>query len=345
MYEKGILLIGALVLLGGGAALLSSCTDAPSNSHSSSSEAADEKRPSDSGIPQNASTPKRSDEAVPQEIAWLTDYDNALQQAKKEGTLVVIDFFATWCGPCQMMERTTFVDERVRRRMMKFVPLKIDVDRQREIAAKYGIQSLPTTAVVGSDGNVITGAMGYLDADRLLEVLSRAKSKGQAQPERGVLGKKAPSFGVRTWFNLPKGKDSVDIGDYEGKVVYLYGFQSWCPGCRKYGFPTLTKLIEHYESNKEVAFIAVQTTFEGFSTNTPQSAKETAERYDLAIPVGHSGSSDERSTVMQRYRTGGTPWTVIIDRKGTVRFNDFHIAPDDAVALIDRLLERTDIWR
>ena len=341
MYEKGILLIGALVLLGGGAALLFSRTDAASNGPSSSFEAADEKRPSDSGIPQNASTPERSDEAAPQEIAWLTDYDSALQQAKKEDKLVVIDFFATWCGPCRMMERTTFVDERVRRRMMKFVPLKIDVDRQRDIAAKYGIQSMPTTAVVGSDGKPITGAIGYLDADRFLEVLSRAKSKDQAQPERGILGERAPSLGVTTWFNLPKDRDSVDIGDYEGKVVYLYGFQSWCPGCRKYGFPTLTKLIEHYESNREVAFIAVQTAFEGFGTNTPQSAKETADRYNLAIPVGHSGSSDERSTVMQRYRTRGTPWTVIIDRRGTVRYNDFHIAPDDAVALIDRLLEKS----
>lgn len=340
MYVKGILLIGALVLFGGGAALLFSLTDTASNGRSSSSDAVDEKRPSDSGVPQNASTQRRSDEAAPQKIAWLTDYDKALQRAKKEGKFVVIDFFATWCGPCRMMERTTFVDERVQRRMMKFVPLKIDVDRQREIAAKYGIQGLPTTAVVGSDGKPIASAMGYLDADRFLEVLSRAKSNGQAQPERGILGEQAPSLGVKTWFNLPKDRDSVDIGDYNGKVVYLYGFQSWCPGCHKYGFPTLTKLIEHYESNKEVAFIAVQTTFEGFSTNTPQSAKETAERYDLTIPVGHSGSSDERSTVMQRYRTGGTPWTVIIDRKGTVRYNDFHIAPDDAVALIDRLLEK-----
>ncbi len=169
-------------------------------------------------------------------------------------------------------------------------------------------------------------------------VPSQAKTAGQAQSERGILGKKAPSLGVRTWLNLPEGKDSVDVGDYEGKVVYLYGFQSWCPGCHKYGFPTLTKLIEHYKNNDEVAFLAVQTVFEGFSSNTLQRAKETAQRYHLTIPIGHSGSADERSTVMQRYRTGGTPWTIIVDREGIVRYNDFHIAPDDAISVIDRLL-------
>ena len=338
MHMKGILLVVAILLLGGGTVLFFTRTNTTVTSRSPTSDTTAQKKPSGLDRSQNVSIQKQSDDSMPQEIAWLTDYDKALQQAKKEDKLVVIDFFATWCGPCKMMERTTFADERVRRRMTEFVPLKIDVDQQREIAAKYGIQSLPTTAVVGSDGRSVTRAIGYLDADRFLEVLSQAKSDGQAQAERGVLGKKAPSLGVRTWFNLPEGKDSVDVSDYEGKVVYLYGFQSWCPGCHKYGFPTLTKLIEHYKNNDEVAFVAVQTAFEGFSTNTPQSAKETAERYNLTIPVGHSGSAGERSTVMQRYRTEGTPWTVIIDRKGIVQYNNFHIAPDDAIAMIGRLL-------
>ena len=42
---------------------------------------------------------------------------------------------------------------------------------------------------------------------------------------------------------------------------------------------------------------------------------------------------------MRRYRTGGTPWTVLIDPDGVVQFNDFHIAPDKAIDLIDRMLD------
>lgn len=103
--------------------------------------------------------------------------------------------------------------------------------------------------------------------------------------------------------------------------------------------PTLGKLIEHYKGDDEVAFVAVQTTFEGFGVNTPEKAKQTARQYKLTIPVGHSGSAEERSTVMKRYRTGGTPWTVIIDRDGIVRYNDFHIDPQKAVKLINELLD------
>ena len=63
--------------------------------------------------------------------------------------------------------------------MNDFVPLKIDVDSQSEIAARYGIQSLPTIAVVRPDGELVTGAIGYLDANRFLEVLFEAESTEQ----------------------------------------------------------------------------------------------------------------------------------------------------------------------
>ena len=79
---------------------------------------------------------------------------------------------------------------------------------------------------------------------------------------------------------------------------------------------------------------------EGFHTNTPAKTLATAERYGLAIPVGHSGSEGQRSRLMRDYRTGGTPWTVVIDRDGTVRYNDFHITPSAGEKLIKRLLEK-----
>ena len=59
-------------------------------------------------------------------------------------------------------------------------------------------------------------------------------------------------------------------------------------------------------------------------------------------PFGHDpGPDGRRSLILQRYRTGGTPWTVIIDRAGVVRYNDFFIAPKDAVALIQTLKNDT----
>ena len=161
--------------------------------------------------------------------------------------------------------------------------------------------------------------------------------------QRGITGRPAPSWGVTEWINLPAGERSFDVDDLEGRVVFVLGFQSWCPGCHSRGFPTLKQLIKDYQSADDVSFVAVQTVFEGFSTNTAQRAWDTAREYGLDIPVGHDGSPDRRSTIMRRYRTGGTPWVIIIDKKGVVRFNDFHVSTHRARAIIDELRDRPDV--
>jgi thiol:disulfide interchange protein len=120
-------------------------------------------------------------------IAWLTDYDAALKQARSEGKLVLIDFFAAWCGPCQLMERTTFVDDEVKRSLTGFVPLKIDVDRQPQVAARYGVEGLPTTLVVDAHGKPVAQAVGYLDAKEYVKTLGDLRA-AQSKLKRDVLG-------------------------------------------------------------------------------------------------------------------------------------------------------------
>ncbi|MEM6822806.1 MAG: TlpA disulfide reductase family protein [Verrucomicrobiota bacterium] len=159
---------------------------------------------------------------------------------------------------------------------------------------------------------------------------------------RGILDQTAPSWGINQWINLPKGVESLDIGDYKGKVIYFYGFQSWCPGCHRTGFPTLKEVMKHFKGDEAVAFVAVQTTFEGFSANGFTQAKKTAARYDLKIPVGQSGEAGNPSEFMRRYRSGGTPWTVIIGPDGTVRYNDFHITTKEAIALMTHLKTKSE---
>jgi thiol-disulfide isomerase/thioredoxin len=152
----------------------------------------------------------------------------------------------------------------------------------------------------------------------------------------------SPAWGVTQWDNLPEGAEQIDVGDFEGKVIYLFGFQSWCPGCHSHGFPTLKKVRAHYGGNEDVIFVAVQTVFEGFRTNSAEKAKSTVDDFGLSIPVGHdAGRNNTGSVLMRRYRAGGTPWTIIIDRDGVVRFNAFSITSDSAVKLIDRLLAET----
>lgn len=157
-------------------------------------------------------------------------------------------------------------------------------------------------------------------------------------PAHGILGKPAPEWDVHQWLNLPPGTDTLDIGSYQNKIVYLYCFQSWCPGCHSSGFPTLLTAMNKFEEASDVAFVAVQTVFEGFDENSFAAAQETVERYGLTIPLGHdSGTDNSGSILMQNYRTGGTPWTVVIGKDRVVKFNDFHASINPLLQFIDGL--------
>ena len=170
-----------------------------------------------------------------------------------------------------------------------------------------------------------------------LMLLAVARPSSAQRHVGGIVGQPAPSWGVTQWTNLPQDDKTLDVTDFSGKVLYLYCFQSWCPGCRRTGFPTLVDLVDRYETAEDVAFVAVQTVFEGYQINTAQAGWRMAQEFGLDIPIGHDGSNGKRSILMRRYRTRGTPWAIIIDKQGTVRFNGFHIAPDDAVELIEKL--------
>jgi len=154
----------------------------------------------------------------------------------------------------------------------------------------------------------------------------------------GIVGQAAPALWAQAWRNLPAGESVFDVQAQRGRVVVLFFFQSWCPGCHRRGFPTLKAAVDALQGAPDVAFATVQTVFEGASVNTPQRAWSSAAEYGLKIPVGHDpGPRGARSLTMARYRSGGTPWFVVIDREGVVRFDGFHSPATKLLALIREL--------
>lgn len=107
------------------------------------------------------------------------------------------------------------------------------------------------------------------------------------------------------------------------------------------GFPALQKMTKAYENENRVKFIAVQTVFEGYKINSRDKLRKNQLEWGLKIPMAHAAGNPKTHnipTIMKNYRSGGTPWTVLIDPDGTVVYNHFHIEPPRATAIIEQLL-------
>jgi len=93
------------------------------------------------------------------------------------------------------------------------------------------------------------------------------------------------------------------------------------------------------KNDPNVEFVVIQSTFEGHRINTADKLKPTAAKYKLPIPFGQSAGGGTPA-IMQKYRTRGTPWVVLIDKTGLVQFNNFHLDPAKASSIIDQLKNR-----
>eukprot|EP00088_Acartia_fossae_P058177 TRINITY_DN67_c0_g1_i1.p2 TRINITY_DN67_c0_g1~~TRINITY_DN67_c0_g1_i1.p2 ORF type:complete len:106 (-),score=46.97 TRINITY_DN67_c0_g1_i1:50-367(-) len=104
-------------------------------------------------------------------VQKIKDGDDLKAALKAAGTkLVVIDFFATWCGPCVFI--SPHLDE-MDKNNENVVFLKVDVDECGEVAEEYGVQAMPTFILMKEGKKVadLTGA----DKDKLNELVNTHK--------------------------------------------------------------------------------------------------------------------------------------------------------------------------
>ena len=76
------------------------------------------------------------------EVISTADFENKVLDA--EGT-VLIDFFATWCGPCRMIAPA--IEEIAEEKAGELAVYKVDIDQSPELASRYGIRGVPTLMV------------------------------------------------------------------------------------------------------------------------------------------------------------------------------------------------------
>lgn len=93
--------------------------------------------------------------------------ENFENEVLKSDKKVLLDFWATWCGPCMMLSPT--VDE-VANEVSNVKFGKVNVDEQGELAQQFGISSIPTLVVV-QGGKVVKQSVGLIPKSAILELL------------------------------------------------------------------------------------------------------------------------------------------------------------------------------
>jgi thioredoxin-related protein len=105
-------------------------------------------------------------------IRWVS-FKQGVAQSKQTGKAMVIYFYSESCPSCTEMKKTTWKDTRVIDALnTRYTPVRVDVNKEQQIAALYKVYYLPTTWFIKPDGEPFGSRSGYIPADLLLKIFA-----------------------------------------------------------------------------------------------------------------------------------------------------------------------------
>jgi thioredoxin-related protein len=114
-------------------------------------------------------------------VDWGHDYDAALEAAKKDKKLVMVDLYTDWCGWCKKLDKDTYSDKDVEAKLTKdFIAVKVNPEkseRNAKLSRTFGTTGFPHIVFVDANGQKVSEIDGYLPAAQFLEQLNKISEK------------------------------------------------------------------------------------------------------------------------------------------------------------------------
>jgi len=111
-------------------------------------------------------------------ILWVSNLDSAFSIASNSNKIIMIDFMAEWCPPCKEMDKKTFSNTNIIKKSNEFIPVRIDIDKQQNIAEqyngnarKYGGIGIPNILFLDKEKKNIRHIVGFHDVDQLMGIM------------------------------------------------------------------------------------------------------------------------------------------------------------------------------
>ncbi len=256
------------------------------------------------------------------------------------GKVVVLDLWATWCGPCiagiphlvEMHNKykddglvilgvhsATGVDKMAGYVKEKKLPYAFAADAERKLSTKLGVKYIPSYFIIDKAGVM---RVAYANRDKLDEIVKALLAEPGPAPtskssistasfpkpvrkelyaENDYRGKKAPELVTETWL--------TDKPATEGKVMLIDFWATWCGPCRK--------LIP--ELNEWQAEFADQLVIVGISDEDPKKVKSFLSSND----VDYSMAIDTQGRTKGQLGVKGIPHVMVVSTDGVVRWQGF----------------------
>jgi len=104
-------------------------------------------------------------------INWQS-YEAGIQKIKDEKKKGFLHFYTDWCKYCKIMNAQTFSDAKIIAYLNEnFVSIRINAEKQRDVARKYGVNRFPNTWFLSEDSSSLSSQPGFIQPDMLLAIL------------------------------------------------------------------------------------------------------------------------------------------------------------------------------